>query len=161
MENTVDKKRSIIFKILVIAEKKVSDYKDHSKGAQERANEEEGAMQSRYSTFKEEGQYLADALRAKYEEYKVAVSIIKNIQNENITKDEVARVLSLIAVEFEDGEIENYFIFPVLGREKIDNFLLISPNAPITKALMGKEKGDEFQFFVGKTEKKGEIKNVE
>ncbi len=58
----MDKKEAVNI-LLERAIQRQKDIKEAGKGAQERANEAEGAMQSRYDTFKEEGQYLAGGLK--------------------------------------------------------------------------------------------------
>lgn len=69
------KKRELIEHLYQIAKEKESEMKRASKDAQERANEAEGAMISRYDTFKEEGQYLAGGLKIRHDELKSAVYI--------------------------------------------------------------------------------------
>ena len=70
-------KRELVTKLLAIANRKKDEMSKSAKEAQERANEAEGAMQSRYDTFKEEGQYLAAGLKIRLEEIKSDINQIK------------------------------------------------------------------------------------
>ena len=75
MNIKIDKK-VLIEKLLQLTQIKESEIGKASKDAQDRANEAEGAMQSRYDTFKEEGQNLAGGLKIRHEELKASVNIL-------------------------------------------------------------------------------------
>lgn len=153
-------KKGIMTKLLEVAKNKECAAKEKSDKTRKRANEEEGAMQSRYSTFKEEGQYLASGLQAIHEDYKAIVSITQVMLNEPIREVSRVETLSIVDVEFENGEKETFFVFPFLGGERINNVLIITPKAPIAKALFKKSAGEEFSFSLGNTIKRGEIIDV-
>ena len=155
-------KRELIVKLLDIAKLKKLELKRASKEAQERANEAEGAMQSRYDTFKEEGQYLAGGLRIRYEELKAAVSILEGILITNgFSEHTIIQHYSYVEVEFDDGTESKFLIVPLMGGENLDeNITIITPASPIGNCLMGKEEGDEFKYFAAKKEKKGEVIKV-
>lgn len=157
----VSYKKRLLNELLELAQRKEAEAEKNSKEAQERANEEEGAMQSRYSTFKEEGQYLAGGLKGLLENFKAATSIIRAIINENIRENYRAESMSIVEIKFEDGTKNKLFIFPVLGGEKIDDLTIINSNAPLARALLLKEAGDNFVLKTGNTIKKGEIISVQ
>jgi len=153
------KKKDLIVKLYELTKIKESEMKKASKDAQDRANEAEGAMQSRYDTFKEEGQNLAGGLKIRHKELEASLSIIKEIlQEKNFPDHDNVNIYSYIEVEFEDSKKGEYFMAPVMGGEKLDeNISIITPHSPIGKSLMGKEEGEEFKYFVGNVKKKGEI----
>ena len=157
----VSYKKQLLEKLLAIAQSKEIEAKENSQKAQKRANEEEGRMQSRYSTFKEEGQYLAGGLKGLSESYKAAVSLVRSMMNEDIKENSRVESLSIVDVEFEDVAVAKFFIFPVLGGEKIDDLTIINTNAPIAKALLRKEAGDEFILTIDNKTRRGEIINVQ
>jgi len=154
-------KRELVTKLLAIANRKKDEMSKSAKEAQERANEAEGAMQSRYDTFKEEGQYLAAGLKIRLEEIKSDINQIKNILRSNCfeTKNKIG-ILSIVTVEFDDNSISTFFIFPVLSGEKIDEITVISPLSPIGSALMNKEIDDEIEVEVGPNKRMGVITYV-
>ena len=160
--NWIEQKRRITNIIFNIARSKECEFARYSKDAQERANEAEGAMQSRYDTFKEEGQYLAGGLKQRHEELKSAVATIKNIQdNEKFGGNGFVQLYSVILVDFEDDEGKTFFLFPVMGGEKIEeDITVITPSSPLSRALIGKEEGDDFHFTVNGKTKTGEIISV-
>ncbi|MBF0120746.1 MAG: GreA/GreB family elongation factor [Desulfobacterales bacterium] len=151
-------KRKLLEKLYDMTEKKEQELKLYSKDAQERANEAEGAMISRYDTFKEEGQYLAGGLKIRHEELWSSLAIIKTLMNDNNFKEhEIINILSIINIEFEDGTESKFFLLPVMGGEKIEDCTVITPNSPIAKSIIGKKEGDEFKYFVNNKIRKGEI----
>jgi transcription elongation GreA/GreB family factor len=158
MTKQIDK-RVLFKKLLELTKIKEAEIRKASKDAQERANEAEGAMQSRYDTFKEEGQNLAGGLKIRHEELKASVSILKEILNTNKFEDHVKiQHYSYVEVEFEDGNESMFFITPIMGGEKLnENITIITPASPIGNCLMGKEEGDEFKYVAGNIKKRGEV----
>jgi transcription elongation GreA/GreB family factor len=156
------KKRKLMEKLYQIAQEKETEMKRASKDAQERANEAEGAMISRYDTFKEEGQYLAGGLKIRYEELKSAVSVIEQVlKTDEFCSHTKIQMYSYVEVEFEDGTEGKFLITPVLGGEKLDkNITIITPNSPIGKSLMGQEEGQQFEYLIERKRRKGEIITV-
>lgn len=154
-------KRNLIVKLLDLARNKKEALKKASQDAQDRANEAEGPMQSRYSTFKEEGQYLAGGLKIIYEELKSTENTIQQVLKEPIITSNSVGSLSIVEVEFEDESMATFFVFPFLGGEKIDDITIITPNAPLCNAIMNKEAGHQFSFRVGDKTKRGEVTNVQ
>lgn len=161
MANEINK-RDLIEKLLYLAKTKEVEIKRASKEAQERANEAEGAMQSRYATFKEEGQNLAAGLKIRHEELKASVSIIEEILEDDKFPEHVKiQHYSYVEVEFDDGKEDKFLITPLMGGEKLDeNITIVTPSSPIGNSLMGKEEGDEFKYSVKNIEKKGEVVKV-
>jgi len=152
-------KRNLIEKLLNLTRVKEAEIKKSSKDAQERANEAEGAMISRYDTFKEEGQNLAGGLKIRHAELKASVSILEEILKDD-EFDEHIKILhySYVEVEFDDGKEDKFLITPLMGGEKLDgNITIITPSSPIGTCLMGKKEGEEFKYYVENKEKKGEI----
>jgi transcription elongation GreA/GreB family factor len=155
-------KRDLIEKLLYLTQTKEMEVKKASKDAQERANEAEGAMQSRYDTFKEEGQNLAAGLKMRHEELKVSASIIEEILKDgNLPTHTRIQHYSYVEIEFDDGNDGKFFITPLMGGEKLDgDITIITPSSPIGDSLMNKEEGDEFQYSVANNKKKGEVVKI-
>jgi len=68
------------------------------------------------------------------------------------------RLYSVVIVEFDDGEESRFFVFPVMGGQKIEEtHMVISPHSPVGKALIGKEEGDSFEFTTNNRIRRGEV----
>jgi len=155
-------KKQVIQTILEIAQKKEQEFSKYSKDAQNRANEAEGAMISRYDTFKEEGQYLAEGLKKRHEELRVTINTMQSIlETVKFQESSKVAIYSIVKVAYEEGDKTTYFLFPVMGGEKIkDKFTVITPTSPIGRALIGKEEGSEFQLMINNKLREGEIIDV-
>ena len=158
MNIQIDKKLLLV-KLIELTQFKEAEIGKASKDAQDRANEAEGAMQSRYDTFKEEGQNLAGGLKIRHEELKASVSILKDILETSKFEDhDKIQHYSYVEVEFEDGNESKFFVAPIMGGEKLyENITIITPASPIGRCLMDKEEGDEFKYMVGNVKRKGEV----
>lgn len=158
--NIAETKKILTTLVLEIAEKRLQEIDQSSRDAQDRANEAEGAMQSRYDTFKEEGQYLAGGLKIRAMELGASVLTIRRMiqcESYNMFKSQVS-INSLVSVEFENGDEQTFFVLPVLGGERVDDdVLVITPHAPVGRSLINKEEGDEFTYTVGGKKRSGEI----
>ena len=121
-------------------------------------------MQSRYDTFKEEGQYLASGLKLIEMELIDAVVTLKEAVASNLSSDhEVVSLWSFVTVEYEDHGCDTYFITPVMGGEKVSHDITaVRPISPVGKALYGKEEGASVKIVEGSvTAKKPEVKKGE
>ncbi|MEK7666022.1 MAG: GreA/GreB family elongation factor [Patescibacteria group bacterium] len=118
------------------------------KDAQHEANQQSSAMQSRYDTFREEGQYLAgaqnvrklglDAQIASFEAF------LTECQKRPVVMDTVC-VGSLVTIADDDEEGENlYLLVPVGGGIIHDGVIVVSYEAPIAQVMFNKREGDGF-----------------
>ncbi|PIX11033.1 hypothetical protein COZ73_03705 [Candidatus Falkowbacteria bacterium CG_4_8_14_3_um_filter_36_11] len=158
--NLIEEKEKLIEQLSAILDSKEKEVKKNSKIAQNMANEAEGAMISRYDTFKEEGQYLAGGLKKRHEEIKSQIMVFNKIKNTSLKVNEKVELFSIVNVEFNDGTIEQYFICPVLSGEKVNGKTIISLNTPLGKLLLGKKEGDEFVLKIQNKVREGEIVEI-
>jgi len=160
MNATIAKKKQIIERLLRTAEARLKEIKRAAKDARLRANEAEGAMQSRYDTFKEEGQNLAGGLKIREIELVDTVATMREILAERIYEQTPASIglYTLVTVDFEDGEEKRYFIFPVFGGEVVlDSTMVVTPLSPIGRALLDDDDAFEVSVVINGQLRKGEI----
>ena len=69
-------------------------------------------MQSRYSTFKEEGQYLAGGLKIIHEDLKADVAMIQSMIHYVLKENGKVESLSIVEVEFERWFPGKIFYYP-------------------------------------------------
>src|SRR3989344_5837060 len=110
------------------------------------SNEAEGAMQTRYGSAKEEHREMADTLRLRL----AAMGDISQIAGFSLPEnpDEV-KPGTLVRLVNGDGSYSNYFIFPNGSGETVTTeegeVVVISPNTPLAKSMLGRRKGEEFE----------------
>ena len=64
--------------------------------------------------------------------------------------DGVVRVGATVTIDFGDGDTERYLVGNI--EEKMDGVEIVSPDAPLGKALLGRAVGDQVEYEVnGKT----------
>lgn len=154
-------KQEICSFLLELSEKNKLEAIRMQKEAQERANEAEGTMVSRYDTFKEEGQYLSDALKIRCLEAIEVVERIKEVIRYN-SFEEMKRVaiLSFVTVELKNGTKKVFFLFPSMPGQIIGEITVITTSSPLGQALLNKEEGDEFKFIIAGRITEGTIVEV-
>lgn len=153
MMDKISIKSCLIKLIITQIEEKISHYNNEMKKAQEEANYHIGAMQSRYDTFKEEAQMLKDGFARQLN---IASDISNKIHmyyelfNKNKKIDSYVKTGSIINVLANNEREENYFIFFNMSMSSFDleekKYIVISPDAPISKEFFNKEIGDEINF---------------
>jgi len=136
--------------------------------AQLEANSHVGAMESRYDTFKEEAQYLAQAhLRRTYElqgGLNRLQALIDLLNSSEPRADKRARLGSVVTIETEDGKEVTFFVSPFGGGETLEigdkSCKVITPESRIGKAIVNHQEDDEFDMPVGKSTKPSLVKRV-
>jgi transcription elongation GreA/GreB family factor len=119
--------------------------------AKQETIEAEGRMQTRYGSSKEETGYLADGLNLRRMELDKATRDLGLIRVVN--GNETVGNGSLMRLQSQSGEIENYLILPYGGGEELetngDTVTVVTPNSPIVRLALNKRKGDIFKLGTG------------
>lgn len=113
------------------------------------AIEAEGAMQSRYSTFKEEAQYLAAGYSKRAVELHRDISVLREFLYRDHETAKYCVVGSLISVRSVDGlDSRHYLLLKAGGGRKIFyppkniEVAVVNVKSPIGRGLLKKEMGD-------------------
>lgn len=111
--------------------------------------EAEGRMKTRYDSMRTESAFLADAQVKRINSMKDELTALRRL--EVISPRERVFLGSLVEIcDYEIDEKRLYFVLPAGGGLKIDyegkEILVVTSQAPICKAFLGKEVGDDFQF---------------
>lgn len=122
------------------------------------AIEAEGAMQSRYSTFKEESQYLAGGQMKRSLEIKDAIAAVNSLLINPIKTGDQITLGSLVTIKCANlEECRRYLIVPELAGGFVLNHQVIegeitttSSQSPLGKILLKKEVGDQVLIPSGK-----------
>ncbi len=133
------------------------------KDAQNEANQQSSAMQSRYDTFREEGQYLAGGQMKRKMELDTRIGnfeiFLREYQERPVASD-VVRVGSLVVVVNDDEEEIAYLIVPAGGGQLYDGAMVVSYEAPIAQAMTGKRVDDEFTAMIRGRERRFTVMEV-
>lgn len=109
--------------------------------AQESANEEQGGMEEKFESFREQMQQDRDMYARQYEEAVNALNLLKRVDLGKAS-EEVA-FGSVVATD-----ANKYFIAISLGQivHEGETVYAISPQTPVYLAMVGKKAGDSYQF---------------
>lgn len=117
--------------------------------SQYEANQHIGAMISRYDTFKEEAQYMAEAQQVRAAELTSTKNILETIINDKngFSVGHKVKVTSLVKIVDEDDNTTNYLLAPALGGEKFEldgtEVVILTTTSPIGQQILNKSVGDE------------------
>lgn len=138
-------------------EEQIEAAKRGRKDATEESKAHKGAMASRYDTFKEEAQYLADGFAARIQELSSQLAALKSMQMRLVANSKVS---SGAIVEIEDGDTSaktKYFLLAAGGGNvyEVDGeqYSILTIQAPLARALFGKTEGDEAEITIQGTTK--------
>jgi len=162
--NQLSPRMSLVLALFKKAQEKYEIAKQQSREALDRANEEEDAMKSRYSTFKEEGQYLHRGLKQRANTLLENINTLQSLLSSGFKMHDCKKISngSIVTVEFEDSGTAKYFIISVFGGERINNDICtLSLTSPMARAILGKKEGDEFKVLLSKKVREGVILDVQ
>jgi len=127
------------------------------KGMKEEAEEAEGAMQSRYSTFKEEAQYVQVAYAGRLNQLEPLKNSFERLLSD-VPSMEAGGVGALMKLQEVDTENQaSYFIVGTGGAgltmtiPEYGEVTVVSYNAPLTQKLLSKKKGDKITLPTSQT----------
>jgi transcription elongation GreA/GreB family factor len=145
-------KRAAVKSIIArLAEELASSIKA-SRTAHEEATHEESKAEDKYDTRGLEAAYLAGGQAKQAAETEKAIAAYESLM---LRKFELTDPIDLTAlVELEsDGERSFYFIGPASGglefRHAGMEILVVTPQAPLGRNLLGKKKGDKVKLLLG------------
>lgn len=111
--------------------------------AREGATHEEAKPENDKDTRALEQSYLARGQALRIETLRSGIAAVESM---SLTDTEVGRVGSLIQAE-EDEEAVTFFVAPEGGGTKLTgNVQVVTPAAPLGRALLGKRAGDEVEL---------------
>jgi len=130
------------------------------------ATHEAHRAESKYDTFSLESSYLARGQSMRIAELTRALQRFQALPLTELKGEDTPICLgTLIRLETPDGEKRTLFFGPAAGGEKIDaegeEVVMITACAPLGQALLGKTKGNTFEFKMGKTTHAFKVVSVE
>jgi transcription elongation GreA/GreB family factor len=141
-------KRELLSALLARVEEMADRAETGRAFAQTEANQHKGAMASRYDTFKQEAQFLADAQRVRLAALREEARALRTL----LASDDCARatprvrVPAVVAVRT-DEQLDWYLLAPAGGgvvlEEGDSRIKVITPSSRLGRGLLGKTAGDD------------------
>jgi len=156
-------KRALIQAIVAQLSGELESYARSARATHEEATHEQSKAENKYDTRGLEASYLAQGQSRQAAEIVQAVKQFETLDPKDFGKDDPIDVGAL--VELESGaERLFYFIGPRAGGVEIlqerKQIVVMTPQAPMGRELIGRKKGDRFEFAQGKSRTPYLIRNV-
>lgn len=136
-------KQNIIQSAYTLLKGQLEKIRQQVKGAKSESVEAEGAMQSRYSTFKEEAQYLHQGLAYRFNEANDMLS-----KAERMSRNPDQATLFILAAAEEDKE--TFLVVSPIGGISVEceghEVTFVTTNAPLAQRLVALEEGDTVEI---------------
>jgi transcription elongation GreA/GreB family factor len=121
--------------------------------AHETATNGETIAENKYDTFGLEASYLAAGQSKRVLECEDNVKIFKLLEVQDFKPESLIRLGALVELEDVQSNIKTLFLSPVAGGLKVSfnqlEVTLITPLAPLGKALMNHGLGDDITMLMG------------
>ena len=115
--------------------------------AYEAATHEENIAENKYDTLGLEASYLTQGQARRLRECEADLAAFKALQPNCLGADDAIRIGALIQVEDGTQKEQAFFLGPAAGGVKVrlneTDIVIITPAAPLGKALLGAAAGDE------------------
>lgn len=128
-----------------------------ARAAHEAATHEECIPDNKYDTTALEASYIAQGQANRAQEIRKALENYRTLELRCFDDDAPIRLTALVVLEDDEGDRKQVFLGPEAGGMKIaDNtaeIVVITPQSPLGRALIGKVTGDQLQTGTGATVK--------
>ena len=156
-------KRAIIQAIIAHLSGELESYARSARATHEEATHEQSKAENKYDTRGLEASYLARGQSRQAAEVVQAVSQFEALAPVAFGKDDPIDTGAL--VELESGRDRLfYFMGPRAGGVEILHrrmpIVVITPQSPMGRELLGRKKGEDFEFGEGKARASYRIRNV-
>ena len=126
-----------------------------ARAAHQGATHEECIPDNKYDTTALEASYIAQGQANRAQEIRGALESYRTLALRAFDDDAPIRLTALVTLEDDDGNRRRLFLGPEAGGLKIadgsDEIVVITPQSPLGRGLIGKAEGDQVESGAGKT----------
>ncbi len=139
-------KKELFEKVLESLKKEIEERKKHIESLEEAIRKAPSRNESRYDSMREEYEYEKLAYERKVSELESIYSYLKEMEKKIVEEKKEIDNFSFVKLRSKKDE-KKLFILPSLGGKKIEDILIMSPSAPLFKAIRGKTEGDKIEML--------------
>ena len=147
-------KRTLIEKIIAQLTEEAASYARSARAAQAEATDEQSKAENKYDTRGLEASYLAHGQSRQAAEVEEAIGQFRGLALREFGAKEPIDLSALVELEGKGGS-KRYFIGPRAGGTEIvqagKTVLVITPQSPLGRQLIGARTGDRLQIEIGGT----------
>jgi transcription elongation GreA/GreB family factor len=150
-------KKQLLLQILFELKAVLKNAKDSAERAHKTATAKESIAENKYDTFGLEASYLAHGQSKRVAECEADLEAFKRLLEHNPLEEKNVLVGSLVLL-IDELKVERYiFLGPAAGGLKLiyhkKEVVVVTPEAPIGKALLGRRVDDEIELSLGSQKK--------
>lgn len=138
---------------------------DATQRAIDQATDKEAIARSKYEMFGLEASYLAHGQAVRVSECEADILAYRKLPRLVYTENSSINQGALVTLVNQDDVESTFFIGPSAGGVKVAHqdlvFSLITPSAPLGKAMIGQQVGDEFELNLAGKKQQYEIIDVQ
>jgi transcription elongation GreA/GreB family factor len=157
-------KELILEKIIALLTEDLEILTEAARTAHAAATHEECVPDNKYDTTGLEASYVAQGQANRAQEIRSALEAYKGLVLRLFDEESPIRLTALVNLEDENGNRRKVFLGPQAGGLKLIDgdveCIVITPEAPLGKALIGKACDDEVKVGRGEAQKNFTIVNV-
>lgn len=157
-------KQRLLEQILTTLEGDLATLSAAARAAHNAATHEECAPDNKYDTTALEASYVAQGQANRAAEIRLALERYRNLELRAFDDQTPIRLTALVTLEEEDGSCRQVFLGPDGGGMKLSldgmECVVITPEAPLGMALLGKLCDDEIEIGHGAARKSYGISSV-
>ena len=136
-----------------------------SQQAHDSATHSENIAANRYDTLAVEAAYLAHGQSTRIAELKQSIALYQHFQRPTFNSHTTIQLGALVCIEDDQGQQRRFLIGPTAGGLSIDSergsIQVITPNAPLGQALMGKRVDDAVDWQINRRSASFSIVDIE
>ena len=130
-----------------------------AKAAYEASIHQENLPDNKYDTLSLEASYVAQGQANRAQEIRGALETYRNLELRDFPEDSPIRLTALVTLEDDDGR-RTVFIGPEAGGLKVGGAVVITPESPVGRHLLGRVAGDVVDMYRAGAVKQFEIVDV-
>ncbi len=150
-------KQALLQKIITTLTSDLAVLTEAAKAAHAAATHEECLPDNKYDTTGLEASYIAQGQANRAQEIRRALDSYRNLALRPFDDSTPIRLTAAVILEADDGSCRQIFLGPDAGGLKLSaggaEYVVITPESPLGRALLGKLCGDEIQTGSGKARK--------
>lgn len=143
---TTTRKTALVEQMIALLSAELTTQTAAAQATAAAATHEESKAENQYDTRGLEASYLAGAQQGRVAEIEAALLRLKNTPLRLFSADDRVALTALVTLSCDDQTFR-YFLMPVGGgltlHDGSDTVLVVTPQAPLGKALTGKVVGDD------------------
>ena len=150
-------KQALLQKIITTLTSDLAVLTEAAKTAHAAATHEECLPDNKYDTTGLEASYIAQGQANRAQEIRRALDSYLTLTLRLFDESTPIRLTAAVTLEVDDGSCRQVFLGPDAGGLKLSEggaeYVVVTPESPLGRALLGKLCGDEIQIGSGKARK--------